>query len=142
MMLSPHFSLDELIISQTAARLGIDNNPDTETLSRLSATCAGMEEVRKALGDKPILISSGYRSLALNAAVGGRSTSQHIQGEAVDFTCPAFGTPEQIVRRLIDSNIRFDQVIVEFGSWVHISFSQRNRRHAIVIDRNGVREYA
>lgn len=140
--LSSHFTLEELTDSQTAARQGIDNTPDAETIERLKLTCYGMEEVRKELGDKPILISSGYRSPALNAAVGGSQGSQHLLGQAVDFTCQSFGTPVQIVQRLRESAIQYDQVILEFGRWVHISFSNRNSRHTLVIDKNGTREFA
>lgn len=146
--LSTHFTLSELTDSQTAARQGIDNTPDAQTLERLKLTCYGLEEVRKELGEKPILISSGYRSAALNAAVGGAAGSQHLLGQAVDFTCPTFGTPAEIVRRLVDSAIQFDQCLLEFydpvkkTGWVHISFSNRNRRHALVIDRNGTKEFA
>ena len=147
MYLSTNFQLDELTHSQTASRQGIDNTPDAATIERMKVTAYGLELVRKELGNKPILISSGYRSPALNAAVGGRSSSQHILGQAVDFTCPAFGTPTEIVRRLVDSNIQFDQCILEFfdpvrkTGWVHISFSDRNRRHALVIDKSGAREF-
>lgn len=146
--LSTHFTLEELTDSQTAARQGIDNTPDTETIERLKLTCYGMEEVRKELEDKPILISSGYRSPALNKAIGGALNSQHVLGQAVDFTCPSFGTPAQIVSAIKQSDIPYDQVILEYfdpvkkTGWVHISFSPRNRRSALVIDKSGTREYA
>lgn len=140
--LSTHFTLEELCDSQTAARQGIDNTPDARTIEALKLTCYGLEEVRKELGDKPILISSGYRSPALNKAVGGQQSSQHLLGQAVDFTCPSFGTPKEIVDRLKESAIQFDQVILEFNRWVHISFSARNRRTALVIDSKGTREFA
>lgn len=146
--LSSHFTLDELTNSQTAARMGIDNTPDEPTIERLKQTCYGLEEVRKLLGEKPILISSGYRSVALNAAVGGQPGSQHLLGQAVDFTCPTYGTPAQIISAIRASDIQYDQVILEFYNpekktgWVHISFSPRNRKTALVIDANGTREYA
>ena len=142
MYLSTNFTLSELCDSQTAARHGIDNTPDAATIERLKQTCYGLEEVRKELGEKPILISSGFRSAALNAAVGGSQGSQHLLGQAVDFTCPSFGTPREIVQRLVDSAIQFDQCILEFDRWVHISFSGRNRRTALVIDKSGAREFA
>ena len=63
-------------------------------------------------------------------------------GQAVDFTCPAFGTPAQIVRRIVSSGIEYDQCILEFGAWVHISFSDKPRRQALVIDKTGARAYA
>ena len=146
--LSTHFLLDELCNSQTAARMGIDNTPDAKTIETLKQTCYGLEEVRKLLGERPILISSGYRSAALNSAVGGQPGSQHLLGQAVDFTCPTYGTPAAIVSAIRASNINYDQVILEFFNpqkntgWVHISFSARNRKVALVIDSNGTREYA
>lgn len=138
MMLSAHFSLDEFTNSQTAARQGIDNTPSPEVLRTLHKTATGMELVRQLLG-APIIISSGYRSPALNKAVGGASSSQHMTGEAVDFTCPGYGTPAQIVADIRASKIPFDLVIEEFSRWVHISFSDRNRRQSLVIDGNGTR---
>lgn len=149
MYLSTHFLLDELTNSQVAARRGIDNTPDAATIERLKKTCYGLEEVRILLGGYPIIISSGYRSAALNSAVGGSQGSQHLLGQAVDFTCPRYGTPKEIVRKLVDSDIQFDQCILEYfnpaapsSGWVHISFSDRNRRHALVIDKSGAREFA
>lgn len=147
MYLSSHFTLDEFCNSQIAARRGIDNTPDANTIETMKATAYGLEEVRKELGNHPILISSGFRSAALNAEVGGQPGSQHLLGQAVDFTCPTFGTPAEIVKKLVASNIQYDQVIQEYatsktGGWVHISFSPRNRRVALIIDSNGVREFA
>lgn len=137
--LSPHFTLDELTVSQTAARLGLDNDPPPEVLAALKFTARGLEDVRVRLGGAPILVSSGYRSPAVNAAVGGSASSQHMRGQAVDFTAPRFGTPRQIVDALADSDVPYDQLILEFGRWVHISFSPLPRRHALVIDRSGTR---
>lgn len=142
MYLSTHFTLDELTHSQEAARSGIENTPDEATVDRLKATCYGLEEVRTLLGGKPILISSGYRCIDLNRLLGSKDTSQHVRGEAVDFTCPTFGTPAEIVRKIIASGIQYDQVIAEFGRWVHISFSDRNRKQALVIDASGTRSFA
>lgn len=136
-MLSPHFSLDELTASDTAARAGIDNTPPPDVLDNLKHTCTGLEAVRVLLG-APLHISSGYRSPALNKLVGGQANSQHTQGEAVDFTARQFGTPEQIVARLVASQLAYDQVILEFGRWVHISFGGKQRRQALVIDKAGV----
>lgn len=141
MNLSPHFTLAEFTHSQTAARQGVDNTPHDVTLAALRATAAGMEMVRAALGSRPITISSGYRSPTLNTLVRGSKRSQHILGEACDFTCSAFGTPEDIIRLLIASTVPYDQLIHEYGSWVHISFGPRNRREALVIDRNGARPW-
>jgi zinc D-Ala-D-Ala carboxypeptidase len=141
MMLSPNFSLTEFTDSQTAARMGIDNDPPVELVPVLKATARCMEDVRDLLGGKPVLVSSAYRSPELNAAIGGSKNSQHMSGEAVDFTCPKFGTPEQIVKAIKDSPLLFDQCILEFYRWVHISFSDRNRRQTLIIDKNGTRSF-
>ena len=131
MKLSPHFDLAEFTISQTASRLKLDNTPDADTIERLKITAEAMEEVRALLG-KPILISSGYRSPAVNKAVGSSSTSGHVKGWAVDFICPSFGTVKAVCRVLAKSKIDFDQLIEE-GSWIHISFDPRMRREVLTM---------
>lgn len=146
MQLTKHFTLDEFVHSQTADRLGIDNTPPSYILPKLNTLAEGMERVRDLLGGRPITVSSGYRCGALNTAVGSKPTSQHTTGNACDFICPSFGTPAEIVRAIVGSDIAYDQVIQEFyrpggGGWVHISFSDRNRRQALVIDKTGTREW-
>jgi hypothetical protein len=119
-----HFTYEELISSQKAAQLGIDNShPSPEILSAASHTAICMETVRTILGDVPIHVDSWIRCPLLNTAVGSHPTSQHIKGEAVDFIAPIFGTPLDIAKRLIAEavTVRFDQLIME-GTWVHISF--------------------
>lgn len=143
MDLSSHFTLAEFTASQTAARLGIDNTPPEIVMSALLRTALGLEAVRVRLGGAPIIVSSGYRCLELNAAIGSKSTSQHVKGEAVDFTAPRFGSPQAIATALRDSGIDYDQLILEFakngGGWVHISFSATPRHQALEIDRDGTR---
>ena len=141
MMLSPNFALSEFTESQTAARLGLDNDPPAELYETLKATARCMEDIRDLLGGKPVLVSSAYRSPEVNKAVGGSANSQHTKGEAVDFTCPKFGTPREIVAKIKDSPLLFDQLILEYDRWVHISFSSRNRRQVLIIDRNGTRPF-
>ena len=140
--LSTHFSLDEFTNSQTASRLGIANDPGPDVISALVVTAHGLELVRTLLGNVPVLISSGYRSTALNAACHGAIGSQHLLGEAVDFTAPTFGTPAEVVAAIVASDIPYDQCILEFGRWCHISFSTRDRRQALVIDSMGTRAFA
>lgn len=140
--LSANFTLDEFCDSQTAAREGIDNDLPIDLLPAAKQTCYGLEMVRTLLGDKPILISSGYRSAALNVAVKGSNGSQHLVAEAVDFTCPTFGTPAQIVNAIVKSPIQYDQCILEFNRWVHISFNGKGRKQALIIDKTGTRGYA
>ena len=121
--LTPHFTLDELVASQTAARRGIDNTPPPDVLRNLQRLAQGLEEVRTRLGGLPLLISSGYRCPALNRAVKGAPNSLHMQGLAVDFTVPRFGTVLQTARAVAASGIAFNQVIHEFGSWVHLGLA-------------------
>jgi len=132
--LSPNFHLDEFVTSQTAARRGIDNRPTPEVIKRLRNTAKNLEKVRAVLG-KPILISSGYRSPALNKAVGGSATSDHMTGDAADFISPGFGSPIAVCRAIVAAGIKFDQLIEE-GTWIHISFGPRMRGQILTM-RNG-----
>jgi len=82
-----------------------------------------LERVRRLLGNTPILVSSGYRCPALNAAVGGSRTSAHLAGLAADFTAPGYGNVYQVARRIAQSDIRYDQLIHEYGAWIHIGLA-------------------
>ena len=132
MWLTDNFSLEEFTHSQTATRLGIGNTAPATVLPALTRTAEGLELVRTLLEDRPVLVSSGYRSPSLNAAIGSKPTSQHTTGQAVDFTCPTFGSPACIVRKLVASDIAFDQYILEFGAWVHISYNSISNRNEIL----------
>lgn len=140
MNLSPHFTLEELTLSQTAARLGLDNTPPPDVVDNLKRTAIGLELVRNLVGC-PISVSSGYRSPLVNKAVGGASQSQHLTGQAADITAPGYGSPDALVRAIVGSQIPFDQVIREFDSWCHISFSPTPRRQALIIDHSGTRAF-
>jgi zinc D-Ala-D-Ala carboxypeptidase len=139
--LTNNFTLEEFTFSQEAERKGLDNTPVKGIFNNIINTAENMELVRNILNGNPIIISSGYRSPEVNAAVGGSKNSQHMRGEAVDFTCPKFGSPADIVKAIKNSILGYDQLILEFNSWVHISFSTSNRRQALIIDRNGTRAY-
>jgi zinc D-Ala-D-Ala carboxypeptidase len=139
-MLSPNFSLEEMTLSQTAQRMGMDNTPTPEARAGLDTLAATMEKVRTILGDKPIMISSGYRSPAVNAACGGSSTSAHMSGLAADFTCPAFGTPLDICNKLEPhmADLAIDQLIWEYNGWVHLGLTDGDPRcMAMTINENG-----
>ena len=138
--LTQHFSLEEFTHSQTASRLGIDNDLPIALKAAAIRTCQGLEQVRIVLNANAIRISSGYRCKALNDAVGSKDSSQHMRAEAVDFTSP-FATPRRIVETIIDSDVDYDQIILEFDSWVHISFAERNRFQALIIDKFGTRGF-
>lgn len=143
MNLSEHFTLEEMTFSEAAARKGLDNTPDEFSLDNLQHTAECMEQVRDLLAH-PININSAYRSPEVNKAVGSTAKkSQHMSGQAVDFTCRGFGTPRDIVEAVVASDIDFDQIILEFDRWVHISFTKgRNRKQALIIDSNGTREFS
>ena len=132
MKLSEHFSLSEFPNSQTAARRRIDNTPPPAVIRALTDWCQHIgEPVRRQFG--PVKISSGYRSPALNRAVGGSKTSQHVLGQAADIECP--GVPNGELARWISRNTDFDQLILEFytpgqpsSGWVHVSWRPIDRR--------------
>lgn len=120
-MLSAHFSLEELIATQ---HRGIDNTPPPDAVENLARLCGTLEEIRYLVG--PLHINSGYRSPELNTAVGGQPTSQHCEGLAADFISPRYSLPE-IVRRIQQQKICCDQLIYEFGSWIHVSHAPVGR---------------
>jgi len=122
----------ELCRSETALRCAIDNEPPPALLADLHRLATGLAAIEALLGAS-IEISSGYRCDALNAAVGGVPGSQHTRGQAADFGCPARGTPEDIAVLIAGSSIEFDQLILEFGRWVHVSFSPAPRRRPMTI---------
>lgn len=141
MQLSSNFTLAEMTNSQAAARNGLNNTPTGVVLESLKYTCRQLETLRIILGT-PILVSSGYRSPEVNKIVKGAFNSQHVLGQAVDFTSPRFGTPKAIVGRLKNSLLPYDQLILEYDSWVHISFVEGGgRKQVLVIDINGTKPY-
>ena len=144
MQLTAHFSLDEL--THTEQR-HLDNTCPPELMPELVETALMMERIRAALAaakghEVPILVSSAYRDAAVNAAVGGRPTSDHIEAKAVDFKAPAFGSPYEVSKflaRHMDA-LEIGQVIHEFGRWVHVSrrTPAKTVNRAITISRAGV----
>ncbi len=132
MRLTPNFSLEQFIYSETAERERIDNTPAPDIVNNLLRLAQGLEQVR-ALTGFALDISSGYRCPSLNARVGGAKTSQHTLGQAADFTCAEFGPPLAIIKAIRDSDIEFDQCILEYARWVHISFSAAPRGKVLTI---------
>ena len=142
--LTAHFTLEEFTDSQTAARKGLNNVPPPSSHERkgLQRTAEVMVRVRTILDDKPILVSSGYRSPPVNAAVGGSKSSAHMSGLAVDFSCPGFGTPLQICKALEPhmKSLGIDQLIHEYNTWVHLGLTDGTpRQMALTIDNRGTR---
>jgi hypothetical protein len=121
MKLSEHFSLAEATFSEAGTRKGLINEPDAAALVHMLEAAKEMERVRDLLG-RGIHVNSWFRSPDVNAAVGSSSTSDHLKGFAIDFTCPAFGTPLEVCKTIVASSIEFSQLIWE-GTWVHISFN-------------------
>jgi len=133
MKISEHFTLEELSFSEAAARLGLDNTPIPIVITNLGRVAAVMERIRTLLGDRPIVVHSGYRSVEVNRAVGGVVTSAHCRGLACDFVCSAFGTPAEVALAILKSDIEYDQLILEYG-WVHVGLAQEGllcRREAL-----------
>lgn len=120
MRLSTHFTLSEMVASQTATRLGIPNRPDDLVVANLERTALRLEAIRAGMGGAPIYISSGYRCPELNRIIGGSEDSRHLYGLAVDFVAPGYGQPEMICRAIEGSGFEFDQLIYE-GGWVHLA---------------------
>lgn len=127
--MSEHFSEAELTFSSTAVRLSIDNEPDGEIRAHLAVLMAGLEQIRALLG-QPIHVDSGYRCYALNRVVGGAPDSGHMKGYCGDITCRAFGTPLDIVRAIVASDIGFSKCIAE-GRWCHIDFTPNGKREVL-----------
>jgi len=136
--LSNHFTLEEFTRSETASRRNLNNEPDAETIEHLKETAALMEQVRELLGH-PITITSGYRSLKVNSAVGSKPTSDHVQGYAADFVCSAYGSPREICHAIMDSTIAYHQLIHEYEAWIHISANPKMARQNLTIDAQGTR---
>lgn len=130
MKLSPHFSLVEMTRSNTAARFGVPNVPTGTALENLKLTASIMEHVREVCGNRPITVSSGFRSSRVNTLVGGSASSDHCKGLAVDFNVSGLSVA-QVVALIRNSDVEFDQLIDEFGQWVHIGFGARNRRQIL-----------
>jgi hypothetical protein len=100
-----------------------------------------LEQVKAALDNKPVMINSAFRSKQVNDSVGSKDTSQHRTGCAADFKVPGM-TPDAVVRAIIAAGLSYDQIIREFDAWTHISISDKPRRQALIIDRQGTRPFA
>lgn len=131
--LTEHFTLAEMTASDTAEAENIDNTPPPAVLAELRRTCQLLEIVRALLG-QPVFITSGYRCAELNTEVGGVADSQHCTGNAADFIVPDYGTPDQVFEAIRDADppVPYDQLIREYGEWVHISSSDQPRHECVI----------
>ena len=151
MQLSKHFQLHEFEKSSTATRLGIKNKAGSGEIKNLTDLCYAVLEPVRAKFEKPILVTSGYRSEELCVAIKSSKTSQHTKGQAVDFEI--MGISNLQVALWIQNNCDFDQLILEFwkeeeganSGWVHCSYNEgSNRKQVLTFDgkefKNGLPE--
>ena len=150
MKLSEHLDLAEVTRSESAKRKGISNEPTVEHLENFKKLAEHIFEPIRNHFNVPIHISSGYRSKALNTAIGGASSSQHCLGQAIDIDMDGSsnGVTNADIFKYIKSELPFDQLIWEFGNdnnpdWVHVSYSDRNRKEILKATRvNGKAKYS
>jgi hypothetical protein len=134
--LSPHFTLEELTFSSTAERLGLSNVPNAAQMANLTALANEQLEQVRTLWNCIVHVDSGLRVTAVNKAVGGATNSQHRDGNAADLIPKSKLTIKQAYELILNSTIPFDQLIYEFGTWVHISRAptgQKPRHQALMI---------
>lgn len=140
MKLSENLSLAEVTRSETAKRAGIDNTPTAEHIENFKKLAENIfQPIRKHFG-KPIHVSSGYRSAALNKEIKGSATSQHCSGEAIDIDMDASsdGITNKMVFDFIKDKLNFDQLIWEFGTetnpdWVHVSYESTGKQRKQIL---------
>ena len=138
MQLSENLSLAEVMRSETAKRKGVSNMPTTEHIENFKKLAENIfQPIRKHFG-KPIHISSGYRSAALNKAIGGASSSQHCTGEAIDIDMDGTAITNAEIFNYIKNNLSFDQLIWEFGTdknpdWVHVSYESTGKQRKQIL---------
>ena len=140
MKLSEHLDLSEVTRSESAKRKGISNMPTEAHIANFKLLAEKIFEPIRTHFRCPIIISSGYRSKELNAAIGGSLTSQHCQGEAIDIDMDGStnGVTNRMVFDYIKDNLNFDQLIYEFGDannpdWVHVSYESTGKQRKQIL---------
>ncbi|WP_296683203.1 D-Ala-D-Ala carboxypeptidase family metallohydrolase [Flavobacterium sp.] len=146
MQLSKNLSLSEMIRSESAKRLGINNMPTQEHLDNMKKLAINIFQPIREHFNIPIHISSGYRSLALNKAIKGASTSQHCKGEAMDIDMDATNITNKQIFNYIKDNLVFDQLIWEGSGkdnpdWVHVSYSTSGKQRKQILKTNDKKTY-
>jgi hypothetical protein len=134
--LTKNFTLSEMTVSQEAARSGLKNTPNAEQIESLRLLCENILQPLRDRTRKPVVVSSGYRSVSVNRRIGGSPASQHCKGQAADFTIPGMPVAEIVllIRRM---GLPYDQLLDEFSAWVHVSYSQRHRRQTLMARTKG-----
>ena len=142
MNLTEHFTLEELTATDHRQFDNTPNETERENLVRLAGL---LELVKVAIGGKPVMVNSAFRSKAVNDAVGSKDTSQHRIGCAADIRVPGMA-PDAVVKAVIAAKLPFDQLIREFDRWTHISVPNdpkgKPRGQTLIIDKAGTRPYA
>lgn len=141
---APNFPRREFEASQTAVRRDIDNTIPQELLPNAIRLSWWLQELRNKINrlhrtegsarELPIIVTSGYRCPDLNKAIGGSASSQHMKAQAVDFGVPGM-TPRELVDFIVKHHPGFDQMIEEFGRWVHVSVVADNPRGEVLVAR-------
>lgn len=132
MQLSEHFTLAEATYSETAIRKGIPNQPSSLQLANMKYAAMQLEKIRDVVG--PLHVNSWLRLPDVNVAVGGSKISAHMDGFAIDVTSSTL-TPIQLCQKVEKLGIKFDQMIHEYGRWMHISFAPEMRQQKLTIFR-------
>ena len=139
--MTPHFSLAELT---TTDHREFKNEPNPSEIANLQRLAELLEQVKVAIGNKPVMVNSAFRSKQVNDAVGSKDTSQHRVGCAADIRVPCV-TPDAVVKAIIAAKLPFDQLIREFDRWTHISVPNTvgaaPRGQVLIIDAKGTRPY-
>ena len=130
MQLSKNFSLAELTVSQEAARSGLKNTPSHDQTLALIALCQNVLQPLRDRIRRPIVITSGFRSVSINRRIGGASASQHCKGQAADFIVPGLEL-RNVIQLMRNMELPYDQLILEFGRWIHVSYGPRHRRQVL-----------
>ena len=139
--MTPHFSLAELTVTDHRE---FKNEPNPSEIANLQRLAELLEQVKVAIGGKPVMVNSAFRSKQINDAVGSKDTSQHRLGCAADIRVPIV-SPDNVVKAIIAAKLPFDQLIREFDRWTHISVPNdpkgKPRGQVLIIDSKGTRPY-
>lgn len=131
--LTNNFYLKEFVISQVAERHGYRNEPNGKQIENLRLLCVNVLQPLREIINVPIFINSGFRSFDVNAAVGGRYNSQHLEGKATDFIVHSLDLVD--VFNIVLQKLSFDQLIFEFGKWIHVSWNGDKNRKDVMISK-------
>ena len=141
MKLTSNFSLEELSFTEHRE---FDNTPPPEVIPNLKRVAMVLEQVRALVNNKPVVVNSAFRCLNVNRAVGSSDGSQHRLGCAADIRVPGM-EPEMVLQAIKAANIQYDQLILEFNAWVHLSVpsieGNAPRKMVLIIDKQGTRAY-